>query len=253
MLVLLSACGGGDASVTRKAQTATAGAASDAATVTAFAQSRATGTPGGQGSSAGTAGTAAAGSRKGPIFTFSTIAAGGAATGRNATPGATARANATPASRATAAGVRGSTYTDPQGRFTFQIPSGWVVQQPSTGAADVEVAPQNLRGALRLASDTMPPDASLSDYASAVLDNIQTSFSNFQLVSGPTQQATTFGGQPAVRYEFTGTQSGTDLHGVVYVVNKDATVYGIFIAAATADFNALIAQVKPLIDSFTFL
>jgi hypothetical protein len=273
-LLVLTACGGGSgAASTRKAQTATAGAVSDAATVTAFAKGQAATTPGAQGGTnttgvagttgtTGTTGTPAASAGKSPFFTFATVGAGGAGgagggtTGRGATagtgPATGTGANASPASRATAAGVRGSTYTDPQGRFSFTIPSGWTVQQSTNSNVDVEVAPPNLRGAFRLASDAMPADASLSDYASAVLDNIQTSFTNFQLIGNVGGQTAMIGGQVAVRYEFTGSQSGTDLHGVVYIVNKGDTVYGIFIAAATSDFDALNNQVKPLLDSFTF-
>jgi hypothetical protein len=248
ILLALTACGGSGATSTQKAQTATAGAARDAATVTAFAQSRVTGTPGTPGTSAGTrsAGTPTTSAGKGPIFTFATFPAGGGSSGP------TARAGASPSSRATAAGVRGSTYTDPQGRFTFAIPAGWLVQQQSSDV-DVAVAPQNLHGAFTLQSDTMPADASLDDYASAVLQDIQTTLTNFTLIQNSAQQAT-IGGQPAVRFEFTGGgQSGNTLHGVVYVVNKGTRVYGLYVVATPEDFDAVNNQVRALLDSFTFM
>jgi hypothetical protein len=248
MLLVLTACGGSGAASTRRAQTATAGAVSDSATVTAFALSRTTSTPGAQGST-GTKGTPTT-AGKGPIFTFATFPPGGGTSGRS-TASASARPNASAASQATVAGVRGNTYTDPQGRFMFAIPSGWLVQQSSNANVDVEVTPPNLRGAFRLASDTMPANASLNDYAAAVLDNIRMSFTNFQLVQGNAQQAT-IGGQPAVRYEFTGSQSGSNLHGVVYIVDNGGTVYGLFIAATPEDFDAMINQAKALLDSFKF-
>src|SRR4051812_47601470 len=84
LLLALTACGGSGAASTRKAQTATAGAANDAATVTAFAKGQAATTPGAQGTARTTgssAGTPAASAGKGPFFTFATVPAGGT-TGR---------------------------------------------------------------------------------------------------------------------------------------------------------------------------
>jgi hypothetical protein len=252
-LLILTACGGGSAASTRTAQTATTGAVSDAATVTAYAKSQAaSGTPGGQ-STGGTIGTPAAAAGGGRILGFATFAPSrGATTTARSTTGPTVRVSGSPAARSTAAGVKGNMYTDPQGRFSFTIPQGWLVQQPSSADVDVEAAPPTLRGAFRLASDTMPANASLNDYASAVLDNIQTSFTNFQLI-GNSATRVTIGGQTAVRYEFTGSQNGTNLHGVVYVVNKGDAVYGLFIAAAPEDYDAIANQVQGILDSFTFL
>lgn len=263
-LLALAACGGADTAATQRAQRATVGAVSDAATVTAFAKGQTSATPGGQGGT-GIPGTPTTSTGKGPVFTFATIAVGGGTTngtsgtngtngtaGRSTAAGATTRPNASPSGRATVAGVRGNTYTDPQGRFTFAIPPGWLVQPSSSPDVDVEAAPPNLRGGFRLASDTMPADASLDDYGAAMLNTLQSSFTNFQLVPNSNQKGM-IGGQPALRYEFTGTQSGTDLHGVVYVVDNGGTAYALFIAAATTDFDAINNQVKALLDSFTFL
>lgn len=245
ILLALTACGGSGATSTQRAQTATAGAARDAATVTAFAQSRATGTPGAS-SGTGSAGAPTTSAGKGPIFTFATFPAG-------IGTGPTTRPNASPSARSTAAGVRASSYTDPKGRYTFAVPPGWLVQQSSTSSdVDVAVAPQNLQGAFTLQSDTMPANASLDDYAAAVLQDMQTTLSNFTLVPNSAQTAT-IGGQPAIRYEFTGGQSGTNLHGVVYVVNKGGMVYGLFVVATPQDFDAVNNQVRALLDSFTFL
>lgn len=245
IVLALAACGS-DTAATAKVQTATVGAANDNATVTAFAAARTSATPGGGGGTASSGGTTSGG-RGG--FLFATLppanTSGGGASSAPRTPGAGQ-------STAPAGSVSGSTYTDGRGRFRFTIPQGWETQSAAQAGVDVQAAPTGpLDGLLQISSESTAA-LSLDDYAMRVQTSLKGTVTNFQVVPNSAQNAM-IGGEPARRFEFTGTLSGASVHSVVFVVRRGATTYGMILVATQADFDAVIAQAKIITDTFTFL
>jgi hypothetical protein len=256
IVLLLAACGGGGASNANKTATARTADANDAATVTAFAGR-------GQTSVGGTttgapAGTAVSGKAGG--FKFATLAPAGTPRGTaagagsaGATPSGTRAAGSSVAGRSgTPAGVQGNTYTDPQGRYTLQIPQGWRVQQTGTADIDFQAAPTSLKGAFQIAAEEIGTGLTIDDYAIGTMESIRQSVDSYQEIAGGIQQ-TTISGMPARRFDFSGMDGTTTLRAAVFVVKKGTTAYGFLIAADPADFDAVYAQAKQFIDTFAFL
>ena len=271
IVLLLVACGGssGGGNVDKTAVARTADA-NDAATVTAFAGGRSSGAGTSVGATPGTAsgaGTPVAGKGKSGGFAFATLAPGGA-TGSGSAPstarGTAAASAGTPGSAArttpsasasrsgTPAGVIGNTYTDPQGRFKLTIPQGWRVQTTNNADIDFEATPAALKGAFQIAAEDVGAGVTLDDYAVGTMDSIKGSISSFQSLQGGIQQAT-INGQPARRFDFSGTDGATNVRAAVFVVKKGTIAYGLLIAAAPEDFDAVFAQAKQFIDTFAFL
>jgi hypothetical protein len=255
--LLLVACGGNSGNDSaNKTATARTSDANDAATVTAFAGGR---TSGGGTTTGATPGTSAGAAGKSGGFKFATLAPGGTTGSGQAAAGATPSTSRTTGSASagnggTPAGVSGNKYTDPQGRFTLTIPQGWQVQNTSGASVDFEATPNTLKGAFQIAAEDVGAGTTIDDYASGTMDSIKQSINNYQDVQGGIQQ-TTVGGLPARRFDFTGQDSATNtnLRAAVIVVEKGTTAYGFLIAADPADFDAVFAQAKQFIDSFSFL
>ncbi len=251
IILALAACGS-DGAATAKVQTATAGAASDNATVTAFAAARTSATPGGGGGTTASGGTTSGGTTGGTRggFFFATLPAAA-----NSSGGATSAAPRTPGAGQTsvpAGKVSGSTYTDGRGRYRFTIPQDWETQSASQSGVDVQAAPTGpLDGLLQISSESTAA-LSLDDYAMRVQTSLKGTVTNFQIVPNSAQSAT-IGGEPARRFEFTGTLGGAAVHSVVFVVRRGTTVYGMILVATQADFDAVVTQAKIITDTFTFL
>jgi len=265
IVLLLAACGGGGAGTPDKTATARTADANDAATVTAFAG-------GGRTPGAGTAastttnagsGTKTAGKGGFAFATFPSGRSGGPAPTTRSAAGGTAVVgtprgtivSAGSARAGTPAGLNGNTYTDPQGRFTLTVPPGWRVQQPATTDVDFQASPvasSALRGAFQIAAEDVGTGITLDDYASGTMDSIKQTVTNYQDVQGGIQP-TTVGGQPARRFDFTGQDGTTNLRAAIIVVERGTTAYGFLIAAPPGDFDAIFAQAKQFIDTFSFL
>lgn len=250
--LLLVACGGGGGSDANKTATARTADANDAATVTAFAGGSQN--TGNTGSGTRTATGAAANGGNGGFFRFATLPAGNAS-GPSATAVGTARGTtAAGTGRAgTPAGVAGNMYTDPQGRYSFTIPQGWRIQQPSDTTIDIQAAPpSSLQGILQIASDSIVTGTSLDDYVNSTMSDLKSGLPNYQTVPNSVQNLT-IGGLDARRFDFTGSQSGTNLKGAVFIVRKGQNAYVLLVAAIARDFDTVLAQARITVDSFTLL
>lgn len=258
IVLLLGACGGGGGNADKTATARTADA-NDAATVTAFAGGGRTPAAGTSGGTTSGTGTRAAGNAGG--FVFATLAPGGPAAGSprgtagasGATPGASRATGSAGAGRSgTPVGVSGNKYTDPQGRYTLTIPQGWRVQVTNGVDVDFEATPAALKGAFQIAAEDVGAGITLDDYAIGTMDSIKGSISSFQSLQGGIQE-TTISGMPARRFDFSGQDGATMLRAAVFVVKKGTIAYGLLIAAAPEDFDAVFAQAKQFVDSFAFL
>jgi hypothetical protein len=161
----------------------------------------------------------------------------------------------------TAVGAAPTTFTDPQGRFSFTVPDGY--QQQSVTPTTSTSAPSSLIAAFFSpkynganvnvgAVSGAPSGISLDQLADQVLKSVSDTFKDFQ--RGPKGiESTTLGGQPARRYEYFATVSGARFHGVQYLTIAKGSAIFLTFTASDNDFNAFINESKGIVDSFTIL
>lgn len=161
---------------------------------------------------------------------------------------------------ASTVGAQGTTYSDPQGRYTFTVPSGWQTASPPQGAnlppgtaiSGVFTAPAPLNGNLNVVTVSVPAGASLDQIVAQSRANVAQSVPGYQEGPGGIQNLT-LGGQPARRYDYLLTpQQGGKLHGAQVIALQANTVYVLTFTAAENDFDTFFRQGAPVLSSFTF-
>lgn len=155
--------------------------------------------------------------------------------------------------------AQGTTYADPQGRFTFTVPSGWQQQSlpPNTnlpagtaiGAVFSAAAPLN--GNFNVVTVAVPAGVSLDQVVTQSRAGVAQSLPGYQEVAGGIQNLTV-GGQPARRYDYllSPPQAGT-LHGAQVITMQANTIYVITFTAAENDFNTFFQQGATALNSLT--
>jgi hypothetical protein len=159
---------------------------------------------------------------------------------------------------ATAVGAQGTTYTDPQGHYTFTVPSGWQPTNPppsstlppGTAISGVFSAPAPLNGNFNVVTVIVPTGASLDQIVTQSRDNVSKSLPGYQEGPGGIQNLT-LGGQPARRYDYflTPPQAGK-LHGAQVIAVQANTVFVLTFTAAENDFDAFFQQGATALNSF---
>lgn len=155
--------------------------------------------------------------------------------------------------------AQGATYTDPQGRFTFTVPSGW--QQgnpppsanlpPGTVVGAVFSAPAPLNGNFNLVTVAIPAGTNLDQVATQSRAGVAQSLPGYEEAPGGIQNLTV-AGQPARRYDYflTPPQSGR-LHGAQIITEQANTLYVLTFTAAENDFNTFFQQAGTVLNSLT--
>lgn len=159
-----------------------------------------------------------------------------------------------------AVGAQGTTYTDPQGRYTFTVPGGWQPATapqsanlpPGTAVGGVFTAPAPLNGNFNVVTVTVPAGANLDQIVAQSRANVAQSVPGYQEGPGGIQSLT-LGGQPARRYDYLLTpQQGGKLHGAQVIGLQANTVFVLTFTAAENDFDTFFRQGAPALSSFTF-
>lgn len=157
-------------------------------------------------------------------------------------------------------GAQGTTYTDPQGRYTFTVPSGWQPATPpqsanlppGTAIGGVFTAPAPLNGNVNVVTVAVPAGANLDQIVAQSRANVAQSVPGYQEGPGGIQNLT-LGGQPARRYDYFLTpQQGGRLHGAQVIALQGNAVFVITFTAAENDFDTFFRQGAPILNSFTF-
>ncbi len=144
-----------------------------------------------------------------------------------------------------------TTYTDPQGRFSFTVPDGYR-KTDSAGALVAYYSPTYAGANVNVGAANGVAEANLDDTAAAILKTLKDTFKDFQ--AGPNGvQSATVAGKPARRYEYTATVGDVHGHGVQYLVVNGSTGYFITLTASDADFAGFVKESMIILDSFTFL
>lgn len=161
-----------------------------------------------------------------------------------------------------AVGAQGTTYTDPNGRYSFTVPSGWQPGPPpqtgslppGTAIGGVFAAPAPLNGNFNVVTVTVPTGVSLDDVVTQSRDNVAKSLPGYQEGPGGIQNLT-LGGQPARRYDYflTPPQGGGRLHGAQVIALQGNAVFVLTFTAAENDFNTVFQQGAPILNAFTFI
>lgn len=160
-----------------------------------------------------------------------------------------------------AVAAQGTTYTDPQGRYSFTVPSGWqpgpppqnTNLPPGTAVGGIFAAPAPLNGNFNVVTVAVPAGVNLDQIVTQSRAGVAQSIPGYQEVAGGIQSVTV-GGQSARRYDYFLTPPGSGkLHGAQIIALQGNTVYVLTLTAAENDFNTFMQQATTLLDSFKFM
>lgn len=137
---------------------------------------------------------------------------------------------------------QGSLYSDPQGRFSFNLPAGWKAgtpYDPSQAAYFTYSAPQGIIGELIIILEELPFNATIDQYVTAAEEN---GFSQLPGYKASTQLPSTVNGLPAIKKNFTFNSQANDLlQGEAYVFISGKTAYTLLLDILPNNFS----QVEP--------
>jgi hypothetical protein len=146
--------------------------------------------------------------------------------------------------------VAATTYTDPQGRFSFSVPDGYTPVQAQLTAPVVAgfVSPDpggaNFTVQVREATGTL-------DAATAELQKRYATGTDSQPGSGGIQPLT-LGGVPAQRFDYFTNAQGSRFHIMLVVSITGGAQYILTFTAQEAGYDALISQTGIVLSSFAF-
>jgi hypothetical protein len=151
----------------------------------------------------------------------------------------------------TIASRTGTRYTDPQGRFSFTIPSDWRPSQAQDAQVAIQFVSDVPRGNLNVAAQGIGNMVTLDDFAAAAVADIQRAYPMYRFASQRIE-ATTLAGEPARRYDFQGVQNDTSIQFTQLIAVKDGTAYVVTLSAAASDSRVFAGQAQIVLDSFAF-
>jgi len=137
---------------------------------------------------------------------------------------------------------QGSLYSDPQGRFSFNLPGGWKAATPydsSQTAYFTYSVQQGTVGELIIMIEELPFSASIDQYAAAAEEN---GFKQLPGYKPGTQLPATIFGLPAIKKNFAfSPQTGVTLQAEAYIFISGNSAYTILLDALPDYF----AQIEP--------
>ncbi|HBY56466.1 MAG TPA: hypothetical protein DEG96_01155 [Candidatus Atribacteria bacterium] len=137
---------------------------------------------------------------------------------------------------------QGSLYSDPQGRFSFNLPAGWKAATPydsSQAAYFTYSVQQRIVGELIVMIEELPFSASIDQYAAAAEEN---GFKQLPGYKPGTQLPTSIFGLPAIKKNFAfSPQTGLTLQAEAYMFVSGNSAYTILLDVLLDYF----AQVEP--------
>ncbi len=135
---------------------------------------------------------------------------------------------------------QGSLYSDPQGRFSFNLPAGWKADtpyDPSQAAYFTYSAPQGIIGELIIVLEELPFNATIDQYVAAAEEN---GFSQLPGYKASTQLPSTVSGLPAIKKNFTFNSQANDLlQGEAYMFISGKIAYTLLLDVFPNNFSQL--------------
>lgn len=161
-------------------------------------------------------------------------------------------------------GAMGSTraatpYMDPQGRFSFTAPDGYVQQQVGQLPAGVSVAAfgsESTAGARFVISTVTAPENAMSnadDLAAITIEQLAKGYQDMEIWSNgivPAQVGGVEGRQYV--YRATSPNSSVKVRGAIMVALRGDTSYSLSFFAGDGDFDKLADDCTPMLATFAF-
>lgn len=265
-VALLAACGGTPEEAARDLRL-TATAAAPAFPPTRAVSVASAAVPGVASAAAPTTGSATAGGTKPVANATAPASATPGGTPRAPTSGDTVASTTTSTARGTGIAATGTTgtagstprgtfaagvFAGANGRYSFRAPSQWRGQKSANRAVEIEIVSDAPAAYLRTASQVTAVAVSLDGATKVITDSLRRSVTGFEEAPGGPREAM-IGGQRAKRIEYTGTDHGTHLRYVTYVVVHDQTlVVSLFFIAQPGDLDAALTQGMMVLNTFAF-
>ena len=125
--------------------------------------------------------------------------------------------------------------------------------RPEPPIGGVFAAPAPLNGNFNIVTVTVPAGVNLDQVVTQSRAGVAQSIPGYQEVAGGIQSLTV-GGQPARRYDYTLTPSGSaKLHGAQVITLQGNAVFVLTFTAADTDFTTFFQQGSGILSSFKFL
>ncbi len=145
-----------------------------------------------------------------------------------------------------------TTFTDPQYRFSFQVPDGW--QQDTTAANPGLIAQYlatNPDGAFNVTATPLPDGTAIESIAPLVIARLQKDFGDFQQTnSGPASVAD----EPGTEVDYTATNGvGTLVATAQILVVHNGILYFLTLATQPQDIGAIQTAGAPILLSWQWL
>ncbi|MGI8855604.1 MAG: PsbP-related protein [Thermomicrobiales bacterium] len=144
------------------------------------------------------------------------------------------------------------TFSDPQNRFSFQIPDGW--QQDLTAsnpALVVQYLTTNPDGAFNVTATPLPDGITIDLVPQLVIARLQKDFSDFQQTS---LGAASVAGEQGAELDYTATSSaGTVVATAQILVAHNGTLYLLTLASQPQDIGAIQTAGIPILLSWQWL
>jgi hypothetical protein len=170
------------------------------------------------------------------------------------TPRASVTNGATSPSGSVGAASAGMVYTDPQGRFSFNVPEGYQqtpIPPQQQGMVVARFASAGIDALLIVQTQNMEPNATL-DLKTAAAQNTASKFPGSQVLTSVPLE-TIVAGQAARQYEWLVPLNGTQYHVLSVNTVRGGQFYTINIQIAAQNYAANIGQAKTFINTFAFL
>jgi hypothetical protein len=143
-----------------------------------------------------------------------------------------------------------TTFTDPNGRYAFQVPQEW--QAAQTGAQGTLAAWQSLDppGNFQVSTAPLAAGTTLDDFGAQLVKSINAYYPDAN-VDASKAQSLTLGGLPARRLDYSGTTQGTRFQLAQFFLVQGTTGYSMNAVALPSNFGRFMDRVRVVLDSFT--
>jgi hypothetical protein len=142
-------------------------------------------------------------------------------------------------------------YTDPEQRFSFNIPDDWQKQQTQVPGIAVQFVSDRLHGDVNIVTEGAP-NVTLDQYVTATIASVRKNYPDLAFDT-KSMQAATVGGKAAQRYGFSGDAQQRQIRLIQFVVINSDVAYVITFTAATQDGDTFMDQMNRIIQTFAFI
>ena len=156
----------------------------------------------------------------------------------------------TTAAGSTTAGAGLTTYTDPQGRFSFSHPAAWLQETSSAQSVAVQFTGTNPILSVNVVVGPLPPNISPDQYLPRALDQIKQTIPDVAVVGSTPLQV---GGEQAIQVDYTGTVNNNKLSFTQIFVGHKANAYALTLVSQPADSDRAKQQAIVVIQTWKFL